>query len=70
MHHLLRTSIILGLLASVFLIYAVQSASIMAVNTEVDYTAKNCSPAGADCGAKPPCCNPKCRVNWGGAWCT
>ncbi|CAF3368741.1 unnamed protein product [Rotaria socialis] len=31
---------------------------------------ENCNPPGAVCSNDPPCCNPRCRVNWGGAWCT
>ncbi len=70
MHSLLRTLFIFGILASLLLIYVAEAASILQTmdyeNVDND---KNCSPAGAICGQDPPCCN-KCRVNWGGAWCT
>jgi hypothetical protein len=71
MHHLLRNLIVLGFVVSLLLIYAVQAASILSVvNYEADYNAKNCSPPGAVCDGNPPCCHDKCRVNWGGSWCT
>ncbi len=69
MHSLIRTLVVFGLLASSMMIYAVEAGSILSALGYGSVKTDNCAPAGADCGGEIPCCN-KCRVNWGGAWCT
>ncbi|CAF1172687.1 unnamed protein product [Rotaria sordida] len=70
MYSLLRTLVIFGILVSLLLIHATKAGSILSALDHKTIDKEKCSPPGAICGQDPPCCNPRCRVNWGGAWCT
>ncbi len=71
MHCLLRTLIVFGIQASLLLIYVTEAASIFPVMVrETNDSNEECKKAGEICDNNPPCCNPRCRINWGGTWCT
>ncbi|CAF3414810.1 unnamed protein product [Rotaria socialis] len=70
MHSLYRTLFICAILASLLFIHVTKAGAILAALEHETVDKENCGPAGAVCGNDPPCCNPRCRVNWSGAWCT
>ncbi len=70
MHSLLRILFVIGILASLLAIYTIEAASILSAGDQDNTVKDKCKPPGAECDGNPPCCNPKCRVNWGGSWCT
>ncbi|CAF1163126.1 unnamed protein product [Adineta ricciae] len=64
-----RILITLLVVVSLMVIYVAEANSILSILKRDLQETGDCAPVGAVCGGPKPCCN-KCRVNWGGAWCS